>query len=601
MTLSGRRFSGKKYWVNGTPVAGQGFEYTFDDIGNPKTTGAGGDQSGSNLRYACYGANSLNQYANRDVPGYVSLVGTANSSSTLSFSRNGYSTIWPSTRYGSYFWGEIPLNNSTGVVSATLSTLAVLNNGASPDLVSSSSGNALLQQTAESFTYDLDGNLTSDGLWTNTWDGENRLISMQSRTNVPAAARQKLDFTYDWMGRRIQKVVSIWSGSAYTPQSTNRFVYDGWNVIGILNETNGLVSTFTWGTDLSGSMQGAGGIGGLLFSSVRVGTSAIQNYFCFDGNGNVSALVSATNSTVNASYEYGPFGEVIRSTGPMAKVNPFAFGTYFYDWETDKYYAKNRYYDPSPSRWLSRDPVTESGFNVVAGNEDGVGMGVPDNNLYAFVANNPIIQVDPLGLAFYTIDGTWTTASAMSNPWKLYHWTKELPRWYYRGPRFGLTGADTLYIAQKVKRQVCSDYCAAGGEDFTVNLTGWSRGAVAAVWVAVLLNEEGCDCGCGEKRPIPVNWIGLFDAVNMAWTVPPPSSVPGNVAHFYHAVKTGTDQWYYPTFHFGGGTEHKVYNYRPPILSSHGDVGISDTATEIHINDAYNWIENSAVASGVKF
>jgi len=315
----------------------------------------------------------------------------------------------------------------------------------------------------------------------------------------------------------------------------------------------------------------------------------------------VAALVNAGDGTLLANYEYGPFGEVIRATGPMAKVNPFTFGTYFYDWETDKYYAKNRYYDASPGRWLSRDPVGESGFNVMAGNLEAVGIAGPENNLYEFVGDNPISQVDPFGLAFYAIDGTWATAGDRTNPWKLYNWTKETPARYYRGPRFGLTGADTLYIAKKVKRQICSDYCAAGGKNFTVNLTGWSRGAVAAVWVAVLLNEEGCDCGCGTTRPIPVNWIGLFDAVNMAWTEPPPASVPPNVAHFYHAVKTRTDQWYFPTFHFGGGTEQKIYNYRDPILSSHSDVGTSDTATETHINGAENWIQGTAVASGVKF
>jgi hypothetical protein len=33
----GQVISGKKYWADGTPVAGQQFEYTFDDIGNRLT------------------------------------------------------------------------------------------------------------------------------------------------------------------------------------------------------------------------------------------------------------------------------------------------------------------------------------------------------------------------------------------------------------------------------------------------------------------------------------------------------------------------------------------------------------------------------------
>ena len=35
------------------------------------------------------------------------------------------------------------------------------------------------------------------------------------------------------------------------------------------------------------------------------------------------------------SDEYGPFGEFIRATGPMAKANPFRFSTKYQDDETD--------------------------------------------------------------------------------------------------------------------------------------------------------------------------------------------------------------------------------------------------------------------------
>lgn len=51
--------SGKKYWSDGTPVAGQQFEYGFDDIGNHKNTKTGGDENGWNLRSANYAANNL--------------------------------------------------------------------------------------------------------------------------------------------------------------------------------------------------------------------------------------------------------------------------------------------------------------------------------------------------------------------------------------------------------------------------------------------------------------------------------------------------------------------------------------------------------------
>jgi len=93
-------------------------------------------------------------------------------------------------------------------------------------------------------------------------------------------------------------------------------------------------------------------VGGLL----AVVTSTNSNHFCaFDGNGNVAALIAATNGTETAHYEYGPFGEVIRATGPMAKANPFRFSTKFQDDETDLLYYGYQYYNPSTGRWINRN------------------------------------------------------------------------------------------------------------------------------------------------------------------------------------------------------------------------------------------------------
>ncbi len=44
----------------------------------------------------------------------------------------------------------------------------------------------------EAFTHDADGNLTSDSLWTNTWNAENRLITVESSAGVPPAGLGQL-------------------------------------------------------------------------------------------------------------------------------------------------------------------------------------------------------------------------------------------------------------------------------------------------------------------------------------------------------------------------------------------------------------------------
>ena len=85
---------------------------------------------------------------------------------------------------------------------------------------------------------------------------------------------------------------------------------------------NALVRAYTWGLDASGSMQGAGGVGGLLM--VNAGSGGVH-FPAYDLNGNVMGLVNATNGNISAKYEYGPFGEVFCSVGDMAKVNPFGF------------------------------------------------------------------------------------------------------------------------------------------------------------------------------------------------------------------------------------------------------------------------------------
>ena len=70
---------------------------------------------------------------------------------------------------------------------------------------------------------------------------------------------------------------------------------------------------------------------------------------------------------MSGQYEYGPFGELTRATGPMAKLNPFRFSTKYQDDESDLIYYGYRYYNGSTGRWLSRDPINEKGFEVSAG------------------------------------------------------------------------------------------------------------------------------------------------------------------------------------------------------------------------------------------
>jgi hypothetical protein len=68
-----------------TSVAGEQFEYGFDDIGNRVSQKRGGDANGANLRSTTYVVNPLNQITNRTVVGsrYLDLIGLAEPGTTV--------------------------------------------------------------------------------------------------------------------------------------------------------------------------------------------------------------------------------------------------------------------------------------------------------------------------------------------------------------------------------------------------------------------------------------------------------------------------------------------------------------------------------------
>ena len=175
-----------------------------------------------------------------------------------------------------------------------------------------------------------------------TWDAWNQLMSV-STDGVQIAA-----FAYDGTQRRIRKE---------TPAGASDFFYDGWNMVeerlagGAAQVTNGYV----WGLDLSGTMQGAGGIGGLVARCSLAGDSPA--FYCADANGNVTALFADDGTNV-ARYVYDPYGTVVNRSGALADENMYRFSTKYTDDETGLVYYGYRYYSPGLGRWLSRDPIT---------------------------------------------------------------------------------------------------------------------------------------------------------------------------------------------------------------------------------------------------
>jgi YD repeat-containing protein len=189
----------------------------------------------------------------------------------------------------------------------------------------------------EGFAYDPDGNLTQDGQWAYTWNGENRLVGMESLGAVAGGKQRRLVFAYDWRGRRLRKQVIDGKADHWSLASDLCFLYDGWNLIAELDATTvGLRTspsagrTYTWGLDVSSTPQGAGGVGGLLaVQSIQSG--APRFFAAYDGNGNVTALATIDDGSRTATYEYDPFGAPIHPGPATQDKNPLRFSSKYYD------------------------------------------------------------------------------------------------------------------------------------------------------------------------------------------------------------------------------------------------------------------------------
>ena len=392
---------------NGTLLAGTKSTYNYDAIGNRTgstlNTSGGGPATASGTpadvtRSVAYTANALNQYTNLtlnersfDVAGrYVYDPAVSGSTPAI----NGIAPYEQTISTGSgtagtqlrHFRASLTASTS-GNTTGNYENVNVMT---AAGTVLEYSGLKWVPRTTTVPTYDSDGNLTNDGRWTYTWDAENRLKSMSHGGSVtPYVPALLVEFRYDGLSRRVEKKVSTFNGSIWIEQLRERTLYDGWNPIGTwrlqppdaahITPWWKLHQHYVWGPDVSGTEQGAGGVGGL---AMIIGGSGGNWFPCYDGNGNITALVDAQPSgTVAAQYDYDAFGNPVRMSGPAARLNPFRFSTKFTDDETELVYYGYRYYDPGVGRWLNRDPIRELG-----------GL-----NLYTIVANALTSGIDVLG------------------------------------------------------------------------------------------------------------------------------------------------------------------------------------------------------------
>jgi RHS repeat-associated protein len=252
---------------------------------------------------------------------------------------------------------------------------SVTNNryGWTPSLAASTSyaANALNQYTGaagKAVTYDRNGNLTGDGVWTYGYDLDNRMKTA-SRSGTTAT------LGYDPEGRLVRTTVN---------GADTNLMYDGQNLAGEYSSTGQLTRRYVFGPGVDAPLvQYEGG-----------GTTA-KSWLYANQQGSIVALANSTGATTS-SQAYGPFGET-EGTPPSR----FGYTGQQYLTPLGLYYYKARMYSPTLGRFLQTDPV---------GYKD-------DLNLYAYVKNNPVNFTDPTGL-IASLSGNFasTTAAAPAAP-----------------------------------------------------------------------------------------------------------------------------------------------------------------------------------------
>jgi RHS repeat-associated protein len=249
----------------------------------------------------------------------------------------------------------------------------------------------------EAFSYDGPGRLKSDAFWAYDWGDAGRLtrkVANPATLKDAGALSEVVDLVYDADGRRIQKIRTVTFPDNWIVVEQSKVLWSGWlPVLEIRSRNNQITDQrwFQWGADLSGTLEGAGGIGGLVAIIEEKPNGAKRTLLpVYDGLGNVTGVVDKADGRLIARYDYGPFGEPLMEIGEVDAC-PFRYQTKWYDAESQQYYFGYRYYDPRVGRWLSRDPLGEQG-------------GV---NLYAYCGNDPVNRHDPLGLSTkLNIDGS---------------------------------------------------------------------------------------------------------------------------------------------------------------------------------------------------
>ena len=204
----------------------------------------------------------------------------------------------------------------------------------------------------QSVSYDLDGNMLSNGDLSFTYDSANRLTSAGLHT-----------YTYNVENVRISNLFDDFDDTTY--------VYDTRTKLSklLMKTSEGFITKYVYGKGLIGEES----------------DGTFKTYH-FDCRGSTIAITN-TSGTVTDTFTYDTYGKLLSRTGTTE--TPFMYdgrdGVLTDD--NGLLYMRARYYSPDMRRFVNSDIIAGKISNAIT------------LNRYAYANGNPVSNIDPLGLS----------------------------------------------------------------------------------------------------------------------------------------------------------------------------------------------------------
>jgi len=239
------------------------------------------------------------------------------------------------------------------------------------------------------YYYDDDGNIVWESPVGDSskrlsfYDVRDRLVRVEDYDTNNNLTQMVL-FTYDAFDRRVLKRVD--SNADGTVDTTKRYVWDGDEVVLVLDESGNVEHWFLHGPGIDQVFADESAADGLLWY-LTDNQNTVRDVAKDDGTGTVEVVNHLT---------YSAFGKILSEENPnngnsdASGLTPF-FAYTGRDWDEDiqLQYNRARWYDPDTGRWRSEDPI-----RWAAG----------DENLYRYVGNSPTNFTDPSGMVVQEVE-----------------------------------------------------------------------------------------------------------------------------------------------------------------------------------------------------